>query len=151
MARTTMYFRPVKIASPTSPNAGVSLVSAYTLWDPVTSPPASWAIKTPALTSQGQHPISLHIKVDDVGLVDDGTTHQYISNPPWATMAKFIAELPRERSECAIRPPTTPFEGSPAIRWKLSEREVNGFDARSLPHSTAIHACFGLRLPGKAE
>ena len=52
-------------------------------------------------------------------------------------MEKFIAALPRERSECAILPPATPLVGSPARRRNEFAFPVITGTPRSDPHSTA--------------
>ena len=59
MARTTTYFRPVRISSVTIPKFSEEDEVAKVSWEPVTTQPASSAITIPAHTSQGQQPISL--------------------------------------------------------------------------------------------
>jgi hypothetical protein len=59
MARTTIYFLPVRISSVTMPKFSEDDEVAKVSWEPVTTQPASSAITIPAHTSQGQQPISL--------------------------------------------------------------------------------------------
>ena len=59
MARTTIYFLPVRISSVTIPKFSEENEVAKISWEPVTTQPASSAITIPAHTSQGQQPISL--------------------------------------------------------------------------------------------
>ena len=59
MARTTIYFLPVRISSVTMPKFSEEDEDANISWEPVTTQPASSAITIPAHTSQGQQPISL--------------------------------------------------------------------------------------------